>query len=413
MSTNFLQHNPTEANQDTDGQYLVDNSRTAGLGVDQIVPSIWMNKVLYQVSTFVAAFAQTLSNKGYNCSDADINALEAVLANVITNADTKPGFITVPFSSSPVFNAALANGFRFTLNANVTSSTLTNIGFGQILTFIIQDTGNFSFVWPTNVLGAYDLGPNGSTPSSVNTQQFVVLEDNNAYPITSMVNRLRDQIASFQPQINAINGTLGTLQSEINTTNGNVSSVQNQVNTINGSTVPNLQSQINSLNSNKQNNLGFTPVQQGGGAGQGTNKVLMGWSGSRVKVQIDSTDQGNVVFDGNMTAYVASVISSLFAGSLAANGWIALGSLIVQWASGTTDSGQNVPGQTINFPRQFPNAIFGVVPSTIYTAGNSDTNIFVYVVNGTPNTSSVNIYRQRRGDQSNATTYPFIIALGI
>ena len=47
--------------------------------------------------------------------------------------------------------------------------------------------------------------------------------------------------------------------------------------------------------------LGYTPVQQGGGAGQGTNKVYMGWGGSRLKVQVDSTDQGNVVFDTHIS----------------------------------------------------------------------------------------------------------------
>ena len=47
--------------------------------------------------------------------------------------------------------------------------------------------------------------------------------------------------------------------------------------------------------------LGYTPVQQGGGAGQGTNKVYMGWGGSRLKVQVDSTDQGNVVFDTHVS----------------------------------------------------------------------------------------------------------------
>ena len=36
--------------------------------------------------------------------------------------------------------------------------------------------------------------------------------------------------------------------------------------------------------------LGYTPVQQGGGAGQGTNKLYMGWSGSALLLQVDSTD---------------------------------------------------------------------------------------------------------------------------
>jgi len=42
-------------------------------------------------------------------------------------------------------------------------------------------------------------------------------------------------------------------------------------------------------------NLGFSPVQQGGGAGQGTNKIYMGWSGTRVKLQVDGTDLGNLL----------------------------------------------------------------------------------------------------------------------
>lgn len=51
------------------------------------------------------------------------------------------------------------------------------------------------------------------------------------------------------------------------------------------------------LAKNKQANLGFTPVQQGGGAGQGNNKVYIGWAtdASGLKAQADSTDLGNIV----------------------------------------------------------------------------------------------------------------------
>lgn len=46
------------------------------------------------------------------------------------------------------------------------------------------------------------------------------------------------------------------------------------------------------LNS-KQPNLGFTPVQQGGGPNQLTNKVKIGWgTDSRLRVTVDSTDLG-------------------------------------------------------------------------------------------------------------------------
>lgn len=47
----------------------------------------------------------------------------------------------------------------------------------------------------------------------------------------------------------------------------------------------------------KQPNLGFTPVQQGGGTGQGNNKVYIGWAtdASGLKAQAGSTNLGNIV----------------------------------------------------------------------------------------------------------------------
>lgn len=48
----------------------------------------------------------------------------------------------------------------------------------------------------------------------------------------------------------------------------------------------------------KQATLGFTPVQQGTGIGQGSNTVKIGWgsSGSGLKVTVDTTDQGYIPF---------------------------------------------------------------------------------------------------------------------
>ena len=55
----------------------------------------------------------------------------------------------------------------------------------------------------------------------------------------------------------------------------------------------------NALNvaNTKQPNLGFTPIQQGGGTGQGNNKIYIGWAtdASGLKAQADSTYLGNIV----------------------------------------------------------------------------------------------------------------------
>ena len=58
------------------------------------------------------------------------------------------------------------------------------------------------------------------------------------------------------------------------------------------------------LANSKQANLDFTPVQQGGGTGQGTNKVYIGWAtdASGLKAQAGDTDLGNIVTTaGGMT----------------------------------------------------------------------------------------------------------------
>ncbi|MNF91555.1 hypothetical protein D3C84_741600 [compost metagenome] len=42
--------------------------------------------------------------------------------------------------------------------------------------------------------------------------------------------------------------------------------------------------------------MGFYPVQQGGGIGQGVNKIYIGWSDGGLKVTVDGSDQGVVAF---------------------------------------------------------------------------------------------------------------------
>ncbi len=57
-----------------------------------------------------------------------------------------------------------------------------------------------------------------------------------------------------------------------------------------------LQKQISDANTTigtKQDSLGYTPVQQGTGAGQGTNTVRVGWSASGLLLHIDATDFAN------------------------------------------------------------------------------------------------------------------------
>lgn len=52
----------------------------------------------------------------------------------------------------------------------------------------------------------------------------------------------------------------------------------------------------------KQNNLGFTPVQQGGGPGQTNNKIQLGWNGlNRLKLAVDGQDIGPLALEGSQS----------------------------------------------------------------------------------------------------------------
>ena len=92
---------------------------------------------------------------------------------------------TVPYSATPVFNAASLGGFEIVLTGNVTSSSLINAVSGQILVFhIVQDSvGGRTFTWPANVLNAQGPDPSSNSRS---VQAFQCAPNGNFYPIGLM-----------------------------------------------------------------------------------------------------------------------------------------------------------------------------------------------------------------------------------
>lgn len=109
--------------------------------------------------------------------------------------------------------------------------------------------------------------------------------------------------------------------------------------------------------------LGYAPVQQGGGVGQNNNAIKIGWSGSRLKAQVDDTDLGNIVFDSH------------FAVSKSDNGYQKLpNGLIFQW--GRTAAGKLGTDKRVNFPIAFPLKVVNV--HTNHIGADTGVNIVVY-----------------------------------
>jgi hypothetical protein len=182
--SNFIQWNPTAANQESDAAYLADSQRAGGAATPSLFAATLGNKLFYQLSTCVTALNKMLANKGFNVSDVDVNVLAAQYGNLLTTADMRAGLIAVPYASTLAFDCTKSNGFHVTLTGDLTF-TLTGPSVGQqiVLAFTQDSTGNHAVNWPGVVRAQGTLMPNSGYTS---TQAFVVLDNNQLYPIGPM-----------------------------------------------------------------------------------------------------------------------------------------------------------------------------------------------------------------------------------
>ena len=191
MSSNFLTFNPASANQETDAAYATDATRTGGAGVDAVWPSVSANKTLKQSTIFPAAFGQMMAAKGFTVSDADQNALAAVLANVVTTADQRGGLQTVTWASSLALNAASHTNFQITLGGD-TALSATGQAAGDTVTLLLaQDaTGGRVVTYGAGFAAGWQLDATPNTLSVVTfkTNAALLLEPSNPSVSISGIN---------------------------------------------------------------------------------------------------------------------------------------------------------------------------------------------------------------------------------
>jgi hypothetical protein len=109
-------------------------------------------------------------------------------------------------------------------------------------------------------------------------------------------------------------------------------------------------------------NIGFTPVQQGGGTGQLTNKVYIGWSaGSKLLLQVDAFDFGQV---WPITPAALSTASGS-APSYSARAWVnfnGTGTVAIRASGNVSSITDNGTGDyTVNFATAMPDANYSMV----------------------------------------------------
>lgn len=103
-----------------------------------------------------------------------------------------------------------------------------------------------------------------------------------------------------KPQADAItNAITSALNAHVGNFNNPHKVTVGQLNTYDGPTIDSkIATAVNAVK------LSFTPVQQGGGANQGNNKVFLGWDGARLRLQVDSSDLGGLVTYNEMAGNV-------------------------------------------------------------------------------------------------------------
>ena len=184
-TSNFLQFNPTLANQETDAEYLVDSTRTGGAGVDAIWPSPSANKTLYQASTAITALMQMMANKGFTVSDASLSALTAQLSNILTTADLLSNLQYVTWASSIVLNAARYNGFEIFLSGNsVVGISGQAVGQVIVLMFVQDGTGGHTVTYTGDLTSGSQPDP---TANAISSQIFKVNTGGGLQPLGPMV----------------------------------------------------------------------------------------------------------------------------------------------------------------------------------------------------------------------------------
>jgi hypothetical protein len=175
-SSNFLQHNPSAANQDTDAQYSADELRAGGIGFGNIIASKFLNKVLYQASTMVAALGQALANLGYTVNDSSLSSLTA---NLTTALATAPKVVQVTGGATTTLDCSQANQLFAYFEVQLTQNTIVtveNVIAGQIIcvTWAQGASATYSALFSgiTIVTGEADVTILGN--GGVGRQTFVV-----------------------------------------------------------------------------------------------------------------------------------------------------------------------------------------------------------------------------------------------
>ena len=125
--TNFLQFDEAKTHLLSQTDYQNSPTRNNGLANQSIAESRVHNKLFYQLSTFVTAFAHMMEEKGLYANDANLSSLGNALAQFPVNVEMQTLYAYKYGSSNQYFNAANAIDDDDTVNYYTYATFFRNI----------------------------------------------------------------------------------------------------------------------------------------------------------------------------------------------------------------------------------------------------------------------------------------------
>jgi hypothetical protein len=193
-----------------------------------------------------------------------------------------------------------ANAVGNTINVTMAYSNDTSNSFRTIAYAYSNNMGNTVNSYVTYAIGLIDINMQSSMVYSNAVGNSVNSFTRSSY--TTLANG-RAAFTTANSKIATVAGNAGRILVTNTTAGANITATVDLASIVTATNYTGGISAINvdaygrvtgvSGNANYQPNLGFTPVQQGGGTSQSSNKIYIGWSaGSVLRLQVDATDFG-------------------------------------------------------------------------------------------------------------------------
>lgn len=232
-------------------------------------------------TTGTATFGSNVVFAAGQASAASFRAPHGVAPTTPVNGD----FWTTSASVFMRMNGATKTLAFTDSNITGTANNATNLN-GQAASYYLDVTNATGTLASARLSGSYAISITGTANNATN---------------------LNGQAASYYLDAGNLTGTVasarlsGSYGINITGSAATATSATSATTALTANNSTNLNGQAATFYTDIAARLGYTPVQQGTGIGQTTNLVKIGWAaGSRLKVTVDTTDIGNVVFDSNL-----------------------------------------------------------------------------------------------------------------